>query len=213
MVLHRVLKLVHLRGEHAPYNSTEIKEITEYINVSKTIIDILGRDTDRELKWQKIVTKLKSQRWDTLTTSDFTQNIRDTISAGRKIPKVIVEEIIHDLQNGEKWQWAWAIWLFLISKNEEIKQILRKVLLEEKKFNPKAIFSLLNNTKILNTEEKYLFSIEEITDWNKFTIHVKFQSKLLFTSSINFWKIEPSEARKNLRNKIIDRIILHFCWK
>gem|GEM_PF-4837956 len=50
MVLHRVLKLVHLRGEHVPYNSTEIKEITEYINVSKTIIDILGRDTDRELK-------------------------------------------------------------------------------------------------------------------------------------------------------------------
>jgi hypothetical protein len=63
----------------------------------------------------------------------------------------------------------------LISKNEEIKEILRKVLLEEKKFNPKAIFSLLNNTKILNTEEEYLFSIEEKTDGNKFTIQVQFQ--------------------------------------
>ena len=214
MVLHRVLKLVHLRKESAPYSSWEISEITDHINVSKTIIDILWRDTDRELKWHKIVTKLKSQRGaDTLTTSDFTQNIRDTISAGKKIPKVIMEEIIHDLQNGEKWQWAWAIWLFLISKNEEIKEILRKVLLEEKKFNPKAIFSLLNNTKILNTEEEYLFSIEEKTDGNKFTIQVQFQWKLLFSTSINFWKIDPSDARKNLRNKVIDKIIVHFCGK
>jgi hypothetical protein len=42
---------------------------------------------------------------------------------------------------------------------------------------------------------------------------VQFQWKLLFSTSINFWKIDPSDARKNLRNKVIDKIIVHFCGK
>lgn len=91
--------------------------------------------------------------------------------------------------------------------------MLKKVLIEEKKFHPKAIFSLLNNTKILNTEEDYLFSIEEKEEWNKFSVTVQFQWEKLFSNSVNFGKIEPSDARKNLRYKVIEKIIIHFCGK
>lgn len=213
MVLHRVLKIVHLRKEESPYSPQEIWEIAEHINVSRTIIDILWRDADREIKSHRIVSKLKSQNGDILSVSHFTKNLRETISAWRKIPKVIVDEILLDLESGEKWNWAWAIWIFLVSKNEEIKNVLKKVLLDEKKFTPKAFFSLLNNTKILNTDENYLFSIQETHVENQFTLSVTFNGKQLFSNSMNTGKNNETEVLKILRNKVLKRIIVHFCGK
>lgn len=41
MVVHRVLKIVHLRDEKAPYTPEEIGDIAKYVNFSRTVIDIL----------------------------------------------------------------------------------------------------------------------------------------------------------------------------
>ncbi len=41
MIVHRVLKITHIRGEKPPYTAAEIGDIAEYINVSRGIIEIL----------------------------------------------------------------------------------------------------------------------------------------------------------------------------
>ncbi len=148
MIVHRVLKLVHLRGEESPYSKEEMGDMAKYINFSRTVIDILGKETDGELRGKKLISKLKKMNGNTLNISHFTQNLRSTVGAGKKMPRVVVDEVINDLENGEKSNWAWAIGVLLLSGNEEIKKHLRKALIDDKKFTAKAVLALLNVTKI-----------------------------------------------------------------
>lgn len=213
-VVHRVLKWIHLRWEAPVYASQEIFDIAEHINVSRTVIDILGRDADNELKWKKIVSKLKYKNGDDLNTSHFTKSIRDTVWAGRKIPHIIVEEIQHDLENGEKANWAWVIWVLLVSKSEALKQTLKKVLLDDKKFTSKSVLSILSVTKILNTDEDILFEIDEKEVWNQLSISVKYKKQDLFHPLyINYREYEKNESIGRLRKKAVRKIVEHFCGK
>lgn len=213
IIVHRILKIVHIRWEKQPYTKEEIYDIANHINVSRTVIDILWREYDNEIKWKNIVKKLKEQNWWGINISDLTANIRDTIWNWKKIPKAIVEEIINDLKNGEKWKWAWAIWVLLISWNDNIKNYLKKALLEEKKFSPKSVFNILNVTKILNTDDSYLFNINEKEVWNRYIITVNFRWKKILENSINYWKFDPETAISMLKKKVLKNIITHFCRK
>ncbi|OIO77373.1 hypothetical protein AUJ87_01480 [Candidatus Gracilibacteria bacterium CG1_02_38_174] len=213
MIVHRVLKIVHLRGEEPPYSSSEIGDIAKYINFSRTVIDILGKDTDNELRGRNLVSKLKKTNGNTLNVSHFTQNLRSTVGAGKKMPRVVVDEIINDLENGEKSNWAWAIGVLLVSGNEDIKKYLKKALLDDKKFRAISVIALLNTTRISSTDEAYLFHIEEREEGNEFSIAVYFRRKELFNSSINYGKIEAKDAIGRMRNKILKRIVVHFCGK
>lgn len=83
--------------------------MAKYINFSRSVVDMLGKETDRELRGRKLVSKLRETNGSVLNISHFTQSIRHTVGNGNKMPKVVADEIIHDLENGEKSNWAWAI--------------------------------------------------------------------------------------------------------
>lgn len=129
------------------------------------------------------------------------------------MPIIVVNEIINDLRNGEKSNWAWAIGVLLVSGNEDIKKYLKKALLDDRKFRAKAALSLLNVTKILATDELYLFEIVEKEEGSEFSITVKFKGEKLFRNAINYGKIDQKDAVGIVRNKILKRIVEHFCGK
>lgn len=149
--------------------------MARYVNFSRTVIDILGKSVDQELQGKKIVSRLKKRNGEVLNVSHFTQSLREMVSAGKKIPEVVVKEIINDLENGEKSNWAWAIGVLLVSGNEEIKKYLKKALLDDRKFRAKAVLSLLNTTKVASSDEDYLFRIVEKEAGNEFSITVFFR--------------------------------------
>lgn len=189
LIVHRVLKLVHLRDEPAPYTQAEIADIANHINISRTLIDILGRDADNEMRGKKVLQRLGQRYGEEVNISHMTQSIRETVGNKRKIPRVIVEQIMQDLEHGDKSNWAWAIWVLLVSENDEIRQCLKKVLLDDKKFSAKSVLALLNETKILRTDSENLFKIEEIQEWNMFSICVMFDGECICYETYNntFW--------------------------
>ncbi len=223
MIVHRVLKLVHLRWEKPPYSGAQITDMAKHINISRGVIDILGKETDHELKGRKLVSKLRETNGKVLNISHFTQNIRHTVGNGKKMPKVVVNEIIHDLENGEKSNWAWAIGVLLVSWNEDIKKYLKKALLDDKKFRTNSVIAILNTTKISSTDNQYLFHIEEREIENEFNIVVVFRDAEILKMSTNYSRInsrnlEEIERDKGLkigilRGKILKKIIVHFCGK
>ncbi|MFB0965637.1 MAG: RNB domain-containing ribonuclease, partial [Patescibacteria group bacterium] len=214
MVVHRVIKLMHLRGEEAPYTKEELGDVAKHINVSRTVIDILGRNYDREIHGRHMVSKLKKRNGNVpLNVSDFTQSLREMVSMRRHIPEAVTKEIINDLENGEKSNWAWAIGVLLVSGNDKIKKYLKKALLDDRKFQAKAVLSLLGVTKITSADEGYLFEIVEREVGNEFSITVNFhgEKRFSFKSSINYGKIDAKDAVGKVRNKILERIVTHFC--
>ena len=129
------------------------------------------------------------------------------------MPKLVVDEIINDLRNGEKSNWGWAIGVLLVSGNEDIKKYLKQVLLDEKRFRAKAVLAILNTTKISTSDKNHLFEIIEEENGNEFSIIVKFRGEKVFRNSANYGKFEPSEAIGMVRNKVLKRIVTHFCGK
>lgn len=80
------------------------------------------------------------------------------------MPRVVVEEIIRDLENGDRSDWAWAIGVLLVSGDHKIRQYLKKALLDDRKFPAKSVLAILNNTRVLLSDEHCLFEITEIGD-------------------------------------------------
>ncbi len=212
IIVHRILKIVHLRKEESPYTTKDILDIANHINQVKSVIKIIWQDIDLEQKWAIKVLKIKQRKEDwNINTSDFTKDIRENVWNMKKMPKIIIDEIIKDIQFWDKWSWAWAIWVFLVSWNDEIKKAIKKAILEDKKFRIKALFSILNNTKILNTDLNYIFSILEKKEGNTLTIETYFRWEILFSKSINIWYFEEEDAWGRVRTKTIESIINHFC--
>ncbi len=129
------------------------------------------------------------------------------------MPKLVVDEIINDLRNGEKSNWGWAIGVLLVSGNEDIKKYLKQVLLDEKRFRAKSVLAILNTTKVSTSDKDHLFEILEEEKGNEFSITVKFRGEKVFRNSANYGKFEPSEAIGMVRNKVLKRIVTHFCGK
>lgn len=223
MVVHRVLKLIHLRGEKEPYSIWEISDISEHINISREVIDILWSDLDRELRAYEIISKLQQKNGENLNISHFTQHIRETVSLWKKMPKIMVWKFINDLENWNKSNWAWSIGVLLVSRDEEIKQTLKKVLIDDEKFSAKAILSLLSVTKITRTDPEYLFDIKEVHQGNQFTIEVYFRWKMIASTSGNYKQISLDEFEEDnpyqkdmigmIRKKTLKKIIKYFCGK
>jgi len=212
MVLHRVLKQVHIRWEESPYVNGEIADIAGHINVSRTLIEIVGRELDFEIRGRDYVSKIKQRLWWEISVSSLTQNIRDTVGNGRKLPKAVVDEVIKDLEHWEKSNWAWAIGVILVSKEYDLKRYLKKALLDDRKFRPKAVLSILNVTKILSSDSGFLFHIDEITLTQGYHIEVKYLWETLVSDEINC--DEPFQERECLgilRTRVLYQIVQYFC--
>ena len=77
-------------------------------------------------------------------------------------------------------------------------------------------FSKEYATKTFNDEQQIIktgHSIIEEEKGNEFSITVKFRGEKVFRNSANYGKFEPSEAIGMVRNKVLKRIVTHFCGK
>ncbi len=215
-VVHRILKNVLIRWEKSPYSREDLSDISNHINVSRTVIDILSWDIFKEKKYVAKINDLK-QNAENVTSSDFTFEIRNHTQKNKRLPKSISQEIINDIKNWKISDWWWTIWVFLISHENDIKDALYKKIIQEKStIKPKAVLSILNETRIFWDEEMlHYFKIEETSDWkNQLWINFYFKNELIFSIFDNIWK-NKSESHVIwwLRQKALTKIFSHFMNK
>ena len=211
-IIHRVLKLVLLRWEKNPYLKWMLHDICKHINVSRSVIEILWQTLDTEKKYKDKITTLKANNeW--VNSSNFTREIRKHTSYNKKLPKVLVEEIIKDIKYWKVADWAWCIWVFLISNEKEIKfELYEKLNSINTPLKPKAVLSILNETKVFSDDSwNNFFKIIEDKKWNSFELSFYFKWEFIFKISDNIWK-RRSEAYVlwKLRQKLLQKIFTHF---
>lgn len=214
MVLHRVLKLVHLRWEDKPYTSKEILEITKHINITREVLEILWREADYELKAEDIVNRARKRACvDRVWLDWLFQHIRECLWNWKKLSQIVVDEIIHDLENWDVWKRATWLWLLFFSRDNRLKEALKKALIYERKISPKSIFSLLNNSKLYKGDDKYLFEIREKEKNDKYMIIFKFNWKVLFRRQKLYWSDDKKYVESEVRFKVIHELLDYFYWK
>ena len=171
-VVHRIIK-DDLNNRNSLYENEELREILDHINKKALTIQYLWKYYDSEIWGKKKIELLKNLYWDDLKVNHFKIYIRNHISKNKKIPK----------------SWAWAIWLFLVSDEKEIKKMIYKKIIEENVMEYKKIISILNTTKIMRWDENSIFQIEEDVDEvkNKVYYKISFQNNKIYESEYSYW--------------------------
>ena len=122
-------------------------------------------------------------------------------------------QIIKDIKYWKVADWAWCIWVFLISNEKEIKfELYEKLNSINTPLKPKAVLSILNETKIFSDDSwNNFFKIIEDKKWNSFELSFYFKWEFIFKISDNIWK-RRSEAYVlwKLRQKFLQKIFTHF---
>ena len=210
-IVHRVLKVVYLRWLPNPYSKAEIHDIWKHINVSREVIELLGWKIDTESKSVEKIQRLKNQ-WEKISTSSFTKDIRENkATKWKKLPQVIRQEILNDIQRWNKADWAWSIWVFLLSNEEEIKQALYKKLVLEWVFSPKAALNILKECHVFDGEKNNrLFEIDEIKTDNHIQMSFSFWWEKIFTVCDSLLSKSLIDNKWRLRKKVVKKIFDHF---
>lgn len=187
-VVHRIIK-DDLNNRNSLYENEELREILDHINKKALTIQYLWKYYDSEIWGKKKIELLKNLYWNDLKVNHFKIYIRNHISKNKKIPKNMIEEIKNDIESWELESWAWAIWLFLVSDEKEIKKMIYKKIIEENVMEYKKIISILNTTKIMRWDKNSIFQIEEDVDEvkNKVYYKISFQNNKIYESEYSYW--------------------------
>lgn len=209
MIVHRIIK-DDLNNRNSLYESEEIKDILKHINKKSVSVQVYSKYfKNDEIWWKEKIKILKNIYWEDLKAHHFKIYIRNLISENKNIPKSMISEIKNDINFWDFSDWCWSIWLFLISNEKDIKDLIFKKIIKEKIVEPLKIINILNNTKIIRWDKNWIFEINEeiLEDENICKINFSFKWKLIF----EFEEYFSNEFDKKfiifeLREKIIKKI-------
>jgi hypothetical protein len=203
--------MVYLRWLPNPYAKAEIHDIAKHINVSRQVIELIWWQIDTESKSVEKIQRLKNQ-WEKISTSSFTKDIRENKAIKwKKLPQVLRQEILNDIQRWNKADWAWSVGVFLLSNEDEIKQALYKKIVLEWVFFPKSILNIFNECHVFDGEKNNrLFQVEEVRTQTQIHITFFYRWEQIFSVSDNLFSKNEKDNTGKLRKKVVKKIFEHF---
>lgn len=210
VVIHRILKSI-LRGEENPFDKEIIKEIANHSNMVRLHIETVWSQIDREQDEKLYIQNLDEKLWAKARVSDMTAHIKSNINKQRKIPDVLRNRIKEIIQNNDKWDWWWIIWVILFSNDTQLKIFLKEHIFSQENINAPKILNLIDSTKILKWWNKIFRILEEKPNENEFKITFFIHNKEIFSycdNVLNWWNF--NQIKWQVRYKVIEKIFNYF---
>ncbi|MCH8518311.1 ribonuclease catalytic domain-containing protein [Candidatus Gracilibacteria bacterium] len=208
IVIHRILKALQ-RGEDIPYREEDMKFIAEHSNNTRWKVENLGRQIDIDTRGQLYYQKQEARLGRALEVYDMKPYIRNTTESSLKLPKVMRDAIKEKIQTGKLGNWIWSAGVILVGQERELKELIRKCILEDQVMRYQKFLSILEQTRILRGQDA-LFSFE-YHDGDTSSISVIFRGqKIIEVSSGRDDTIPPIQRSHKLRREVIERIFDYF---
>ncbi len=209
IVIHRTIKALH-RWEELPYSKNDNKFIATHSNNTRWKIETLGTQIDIDNKWKDFIRKTERRLWRKIEVYDMKSFIRKSSNRSLKLPSSIKKSIMELVVDGVPWFWTWAVGIILLWKDEDLKKLIRKRILEDKVLSPKGFLNILNQTKII-IWEKNIFRVKTKKTESNYSISLIYKWEVIAKSK---WTIKRYENEENLkyhcRKKLVSRIFDHF---
>lgn len=210
VIIHRILKS-HIHWENHPFDKQVLNQIANHSNMVRLHIETVWSQIDREEDEKKYIQNLDKKLWAKACISDMTRHIKWNISKQRKIPDVLRDRIKEMIENNDKWDWWWIIWVILFSNDTQLKIFLKEHILSQKNINAPKILNLIDSTKILKWWNKIFRILEEKPNENEFKITIFIHNKEIFSYCDQVWKRWNFNYIKwRVRYKAIEKIFDYF---
>lgn len=215
LVTHRIIKSL-IRWEKNPYIITDLQFIAQHMN--NTILKVqnvwsqiwnIWLVIDSEIQWRNYLKKLEKRLWKTPEVFDMKLLIRKSINRSKKIPNCVKEVIKTKIETSPISSWAWFIWVALFSKENDLKELITKRLLDNNVTTLPKVLTLISQTQIIKWWET-IFRIEEVQEHNKFEVKIFLHWKNIIQNSMDIEENNTERVKWVVRRKVINKIFNYF---
>jgi len=209
VVIHRIIKALE-RWEELPYNISDLNFISEHSNNTRLKVETLWSQIDFEYRWKEFLKNTRKRLGTDPEVHHMKYFIRDSIYKKKKIPTCMKKAIKEKINTAPIDTWGWAIWVILFWKDNDLKEFLKKKLLEYNNFRPWKVLNMIWQTQLLQWEEM-IFQIDEIEKENSYSITVKLHWNKISSYSMNVWKLwDIWSVKWRVRRRSIKNIFDYF---
>lgn len=213
-LVHRIIK-DYINNRNSLYDNRQIDDLINFVNKKILLINFIWKDIWLEEKkekwWEEKINMIKNNYGEDMKVFHYKYYIRNFVNDKKTFPKNMKKEIKNLIEKWHISDWAWCIWLFLISDEIEIKKLIKEKILKNFVTGPKQVISLLNTTRILKWDSKWIFEISEIDDTEKIIIDFSLYNKKIFEFFEEYDNQEQKAIAKSiLRKKVIEEVFKFF---
>ncbi len=205
-IVHRVIKCI-LNEQEIPYSKQDFWDIQdEYLNLQINALVFLERQYHF---WNRVTKKTRKNRdaWEENSPSNLKQHLRNWAERWYKLPEKVKYEIIDNIKNKSRDSWSWALWVFLVSKETELVEVLKERVLSL--WAPKTFINILTEVRVQRKQDKVFKYSEEINDWN-INLKIKYNWKKIVEVSDLFFEEDQWKIEHRLRTKLLEQLFDYF---
>ncbi len=209
LVIHRIIKSL-IRGSGVIYATEDLKFIAKHVNNTRWKIETLWAQMDLNTRGQHFVEKAIKELWRPLEVYDMKEYIRNATHRSLNLPEIMRDSIITKIESWHISSRIWCIGVILLGKDKQLKETLKKRLIEKRPTWPTKIFHVLEDTRILRGWER-IFTIEEKDSEKNFSIKILCHGVVVAKSKWALKNYETSSwMRYHCRRKAIENMCDYF---
>lgn len=213
LMVHRMVK-ARLRWEPLPYSYQDVRIILEYVNRRVFEIDVLQDIRRKEYHGAALVQRIHDRKGVEACVHDLKQSVRRMVEQkGYVLPQAIRKRILADLEDRSSKTWQWAVGIFLLWNDYEIKEALRVQILESKRMRPSAFLNAIAQTRLI-LWERPIFHLDEDINANSYTIKITLpDGEILKNSGIIHDKSKFTIMRWWVRRGLVEQLFWYYMKK
>lgn len=151
LIIHRNIKALR-RWEESPYAIEDVKFAAKHSNNTRWKVETLWAQIDLDTKAQDFMKRTERRLGRPLQVYDMKPYIRNSTHKSLKLPQVMKESIAELIQGWDTSFWTWAIGVILLWRDNDLKLLMRKRILEDRALTNTWFLNILTQTQILRWE-------------------------------------------------------------
>jgi RNB domain len=209
LVNHRILK-AHKRWDKPPYEQKTVRTIVTHTNKTLLRIATLWQEMDIG---KKTIDRYTNRLWDRLGTNDLWHFIRRASQdKGYRIPTLIRDTILEDINDHNSATWHWAVWIILLWDDITLKKALHHAVIVQKRISALSFLNILVHTRLIRWTPT-IFSLHEASESDKFETQMHLPQSKVISYTVGIGKVSSmEEVRWRARGQLVQRIFKHYMW-
>lgn len=209
LIIHRTIKALE-RREEAPYTTEDVKFTAKHSNNTRWKVETLWAQIDLDTRGQDFIKRTEKRLGRPLEVYDLKPYIRNSTHKSLKLPKVMKESITELMQSWDTSYWTWAVWIIILWKDEDLKNLMKKRILEDWVLSNVWFLNILTQTQILRWEGTIFELDTHEESWN---ISMKLSCKWVIIAKSK-WTLKGSsdirQLKHSCRTKLIEELFDYY---
>lgn len=170
LVTHRVMKAL-IRKDEMPYTQPDVQFIAVHANNVRLLVNTYWGQIDKEARWNEFIEKMESRLGRPPLVCDMKRVIKNNTIQDNRLPRAILQAISDNIQSKPRDTWIWSVGIILLSKETELKVLLKDTILNHTGIRVRWFLNVLWQTRITLWEDP-IFTVWENEKAGEYSIEI-----------------------------------------